>query len=246
MSYHVRRNGAGQDADSGTFDAAFLAVWMEPQCAGVGTDKRRTRSACVPCANQGGSDAAQCDHCVCPCAGSIGKRCMNPRNFGMVVCSSCNHPEHRDTHRPNRRRNACLHSNTYDAFARPSPTPSPALTTARGYDNVGVVAAAAKRQQPSPSCVDGLESFESCELGSDVRAPSRAAALLPTLESDNGHDAIAIAIERHCDAIRARMNASGETTCSTRVCEGAELGAAAHCVLGPDEFGDLCGLLACP
>jgi hypothetical protein len=32
--------------------------------------------------------------------------------------------------------------------------------TARGYgNNVGVAAAAAKRQQPSPSCVDGLELF---------------------------------------------------------------------------------------
>ena len=39
---------------------------------------------------------------------------------------------------------------------------------------------------------------------------------------------------------------SGEATCPTRVCEGSELGAAAHCALGPGEFGGLCGLLGRP
>ena len=160
MSYHVRVKGAGQDADSDSLDAALLAVWKEPKCSDAGTDKRRTRHACVSCANLGSSDAARCDHCVCPCGNDVGKRCMNPRNFGMVVCSRCNNADHRNTHRPNRRRNTCSHSNRYGTSARPSPTPSPAPMTARGYgNNVGVAAAAAKRQQPSPSCVDGLELF---------------------------------------------------------------------------------------
>ena len=115
---------------------------------------------------------------------------MNPRNFGMVVCSRCKNSDHHGIHRPNRRRNTYPHSNTYGASVRPSPNPSPDPLTARGYyDNVGVAAAAAKRQQPSPSCVDGLMLFEFGELGPDDRKFGGQIALLPALETANDHDA---------------------------------------------------------